>query len=132
MTTESGPDRGPQAPERRRGSLRVVRLFGIGVYLHWSWLGIAFLLLLAFRGQLAAAYPGLTTGRAWTLAVLGSFALLASVLIHELAHALVAGSRGIEVEAITLHLFGGATEADASSQTALDELMIAIVGPLTS
>lgn len=132
MTSEPGHGRPASASQQRRGSLLVVRLFGVAIYLHWSWLGIAFLLLLGFRGQLGATYPELATGRAWGLAALGSIALLGSVLIHELAHALVARSRGIEVEAITLFLFGGATEADASSQTAGDELAVAIVGPLTS
>jgi Zn-dependent protease/CBS domain-containing protein len=116
----------------RRGSVRLIRIAGIDVYLHWSWLGIVALLLLGFRGQLDATYPELGSGGAWALAALGTALFLGSVLVHELAHALMALARGIDVDGITLYLFGGATEADASSRTALDEFVIAIVGPLTS
>ena len=125
-------ERTPATRASRQGSLRALRIAGIEVYIHWSWLGIAVLLLLGFRGQLAETHPDLVAGGAWALAAFGSALLLWSVLIHELAHALMARARGIEVEGITLYLFGGATEADASSRTAVDELVIAIVGPLTS
>lgn len=116
----------------RRGSLRLIRLAGIDVYLHWSWFGIVALLLLGFRGQLAERYPDLGAAGAWVLAAFGSAVFLGSVVVHEFAHALVAKARGITVEGITLYLFGGATEADASSRTAVDEFVVAIVGPLTS
>jgi Zn-dependent protease/CBS domain-containing protein len=55
-----------------------------------------------------------------------------SVLVHELAHALVAQARGIRVQDITLFLFGGATRARVDSRGPGDEFLIALVGPLTS
>ncbi|MCP4222129.1 MAG: hypothetical protein GY773_02145, partial [Actinomycetia bacterium] len=116
----------------RRGSWRLMRIARVDIYLHWSWLGIIGLLILGFQAQLATAYPDLAPGRLWAYATAGSIVFLTSVLLHELAHALMAQARGIEVEGITLYLFGGATEADASSGKARDELVIAIVGPLTS
>jgi Zn-dependent protease/CBS domain-containing protein len=54
------------------------------------------------------------------------------VLVHELAHALVAQARGIRVQDITLFLFGGATRAKVDSRGPGDEFLIALVGPLTS
>lgn len=116
----------------RRGSLRLLRIAGIELFVHWSWLIIALLLTLGFQVQLTESNPGLGDIGAWGLALLGSAVFFASVLTHELAHALMSRRRGIEVKGITLFLFGGATEADASSRSARDELIIAIVGPLTS
>ena len=116
----------------RTGSVRLARFGPVEVFIHWSWLIIATLLTLGFWGQLTETNDDLAEGRAWLLAVVGSVVFFASVLVHELAHAFMAIARGIEVRGITLYLFGGATEADASSRTAADELIIAVVGPLTS
>lgn len=55
-----------------------------------------------------------------------------SVLLHELAHSWLARSRGIHVKGITLFLFGGATHADLETKKPFDELIIAVVGPLSS
>lgn len=56
----------------------------------------------------------------------------ASVLVHELAHSWLASARGVEVKGITLFLFGGATHADLETKKPFDELIIALVGPLSS
>lgn len=118
--------------EPRPGTARLLRIGGTDVYVHLSWLVIAGLVLLSFWAQLDDRFPDLAGGAAYGLALLGTAVFFASVLIHELAHAMMAKRRGIEVKGITLYLFGGATEADASSKSAGDEFLIAIVGPLTS
>ena len=118
--------------EDRSGTVRLARFGSVEVFIHWSWLIIAGLLTVALWGRLVSVNDGLDEGRAWLLAVTGSTIFFASVLTHELAHAFMALRRGIEVKGITLYVFGGATEADASSRTAADEFIIAIVGPLTS
>ena len=102
------------------------------VRLHWSWPVVAGLILLAFWAQLRATDPDLSTGAVIGYATIGAAVFFGSVLVHELAHALMARRRGIEVRGITLYLFGGATEADASSRSPTDEFLIAIVGPATS
>ncbi|MGI9597433.1 MAG: site-2 protease family protein, partial [Acidimicrobiales bacterium] len=116
----------------RSGTVRLARIASVDIFVHWSWLIIATLLVLGFQGWLTTTDDDLDPSRAWLLAVAGAFVFFASILIHELAHAFMAKARGIEVAGITLFVFGGATEADASSRTAVDELVIAIVGPLTS
>ena len=116
----------------RPRTLRIGRISGVNIFVHYSWLLIAGLILLSFWGQLETDHP--TTNRATIVALagLGATIFFGSVLLHELAHAVMARRRGIDVEGITLYLFGGATEADASSRAAGDEFAIAIVGPLTS
>ena len=105
---------------------------GVQILIHPSWLIIAGLVVLGFWGWLTEKHPQLRDETALFLSMVGTVVLFGSVLIHELSHAVVAKARGIEVKSITLYLFGGATEADASSKSAADEFMIAVVGPLTS
>jgi Zn-dependent protease/CBS domain-containing protein len=112
--------------------VHLARLAGVDVRLHWSWAFVFFLVLLGFWGQIESAHPDLGPASVIGLAAGGTVVFFGSVLLHELAHALMARRRGIEVQGITLYVFGGATEADASSRDPGDELVIAAVGPLTS
>lgn len=116
----------------RAGVIRLGRVGSIGIFIHWSWFIVAALVTAGLQGWLTTVDEGLDRGLAWLLAIGGALVFFGSVLIHELAHAFMAKARGIEVGGITLFAFGGATEADASSQQADDELVIAIVGPLAS
>src|SRR5260370_30925551 len=77
-------------------------------------------------------YKGLATGGAVGIAILAAVLFFGSVLVHELAHALVSQARGIRVQDITLFLFGGATRARVESRGPGDEFLIAAVGPPTS
>ncbi len=108
------------------------RIGSIPILIHWSWLIIAGVLTASFRAWLLAGNPELAPASAWLLAAFGALVFFCSILMHELAHAFVSRARGIEVNGITLFIFGGATDADASSRSAGDEFMIAIAGPLTS
>ena len=92
-------------------------------------------------GLLAVLVGGLFTTRflersgvtaAVLMAAIGAVLVVATTFLHELAHALEARHRGLEVESITLLLFGGVTEMHADGQTARDELAIAAVGPWVS
>ncbi len=118
--------------QSRPNTVRLGRIAGVGIFVHYSWVVIAGLILLSFWGQLDLNHPEAGQSTTLALAVLGAVIFFGSVLIHELAHAMMARRRGIDVKGITLYLFGGATEADASSRSAGDEFVIAIVGPLTS
>lgn len=116
----------------RPGTVRLARVWSIDVFIHWSWLIIVALLTLGFQGWLTTTHEDIDPGLAWLLAVVGTIVLLGSVLVHELAHAFVAKARGIEVNGITLFVFGGSTEVDPAGHSARDELIVAIVGPLMS
>jgi Zn-dependent protease/CBS domain-containing protein len=82
--------------------------------------------------RLSVLYPELSGAGAVALAIVSAVLFFGSVLVHELAHALVAQARGIRVQDITLFLFGGATRARVESRGPGDEFLIALVGPLTS
>jgi Zn-dependent protease len=110
-------------------ALRLLRIAGVDVRLDPSLLVFAVLIVWTFTGRFEPAY-GLTV--AVSMAVVGTVCFLASILAHELAHALEARHRGMHVEGVTLFLFGGVTEMHAHGQTARDELAVAAVGPYVS
>src|SRR6266498_2360676 len=113
-------------------SWRVGRIAGIEIRIDSSWAVIALLVTYSMYLRLSLVYPDTPTGEAVGVAVLGAVLFFGSVLVHELAHALVSQARGIRVQDITLFLFGGATRARVESRGPGDEFIIAVVGPLTS
>jgi Zn-dependent protease/CBS domain-containing protein len=113
-------------------SWRVARIAGIEVRIDSSWAVIALLITYSMYLRVTLVYPDTPTGEAVALGILGSVLFFGSVLVHELAHALVSQARGIRVQDITLFLFGGATRARVESRGPTDEFLIAVVGPLTS
>lgn len=122
-----------------RNSVRLFTLGGIEIGIHVSWLLIFALvtwsLATGFFPQLYQEISGgeqLETATAWTMAVIASLLLFASVLIHELAHSFVARARGLPARSITLFLFGGVSNLSAESKSPGTEFLIAIAGPLTS
>ena len=113
-------------------SWRVGRVAGIEIRIDSSWAVIALLITYSMYLRLSILYPQLSGGGAVGLAIGSAVLFFGSVLVHELAHALVAQARGIRVQDITLFLFGGATRARVESRGPGDEFLIALVGPLTS
>jgi Zn-dependent protease len=110
-------------------ALRFARIGGIELKLDPTLLLFALLVVWTFTTRFGATHP---TTVAVTMAVLGMVGFFASVLAHELGHALEARHRGMHVEGITLFLFGGVTEMHAHGQTPRDELAVAAVGPFVS
>jgi Zn-dependent protease/CBS domain-containing protein len=113
-------------------SWRIARIAGIDVRVDSSWVVIALLITYSMYLRFSFLYKGLSTGGAVGVAILAAVLFFGSVLVHELAHALVSRARRIRVQDITLFLFGGATRARVESHGPGDEFLIAAVGPLTS
>jgi Zn-dependent protease/CBS domain-containing protein len=113
-------------------SWRVGRVAGVEVRVDSSWAVIALLVTYSMYLRSSILYPELSGVGALALAILATLLFFGSVLVHELAHALVSQARGIRVQDITLFLFGGATRAKVESRGPGDEFLIALVGPLTS
>jgi Zn-dependent protease/CBS domain-containing protein len=116
-----------------KGSLRLGRIAGIEIGIHYTWL-LAFALIAwsLAEGFFPGAAPGQTLGAYWIAGVISALLLFVSVLLHELAHSLVAQARGIPVRSITLFIFGGVSNLEEEAERPAVEFAMAIVGPLTS
>lgn len=113
-------------------SWRLGRVAGVEVRVDSSWTVAALLVTYSLYLRFSTVYERLSPGRVLALALFTALLFFASVLVHEMAHALVCRARGIRVQDITLFLFGGATRARVESRGPGDEFLIAVVGPLTS
>ncbi len=116
-----------------KGSLRLGRIAGIEIGIHYTWL-LAFALIAwsLAAGFFPGAAPGHTLGAYWIAGIISALLLFVSVLLHELAHSLVAQARGIPVRSITLFIFGGVSNLEEEAERPAVEFAMAIVGPLTS
>ena len=127
-------DKGAQLPPTRTvGGLRVGRLFGVEIRLDISLLII--FALIAFNlgmGVFPSWHPNWSQGLCWLVAFAAAAVFLGSVLVHEMAHALVGRMRGTPVPRITLFVFGGLAEMQEEPSSPASEFLIAVVGPLTS
>ena len=114
-------------------SIRLGRIFGIPVGVNWSVLGIAVLIAWTLAvSALPDMVPGQTTAAYWITATIAAVAFFASLLTHEMAHALVARRNGVGISGITLWLLGGVSKLEGEPSSAGAEFRIAVVGPLTS
>jgi Zn-dependent protease len=114
-------------------SIRVIRVFGIDVGIHWSWVFIFLIVTWSFAmGVLDHFYPGWTDAQLWLAGAAVSAVFFLSVLLHELSHAVVSNRNGLPVRSITLFVFGGVANLTREPDTPEVELRIAAVGPLTS
>src|SRR5438034_10890507 len=83
------------------GSIRLGKIAGIDIYIHVSWLIIVVLLTWSLDIQFSASYPGWGTATYWVVSLIATLLLFAAVLLHELAHSVVARARGLSVKNIT-------------------------------
>ncbi|RPI87972.1 MAG: CBS domain-containing protein [Chloroflexi bacterium] len=112
---------------------KLIKIFGISIYIDWSWflifLLVTWTLSTALFGPLHPDWSPLVT---WGAAILASLLFFFSVLLHELAHSLVAIARGLPVKRITLFIFGGVSNIEREPPSPATEFLVTIVGPLTS
>jgi Zn-dependent protease/CBS domain-containing protein len=112
--------------------IQLGRIAGIYVGLHYSWFLIAVLITLSLVSHFGSVSPQWSSGAVWSVAVLTSLLFFATLLLHELAHSLVAKSRGLRVRSITLFALGGVSEIESEAPNAGSEFWMAAAGPLTS
>jgi Zn-dependent protease/CBS domain-containing protein len=115
------------------GNVSIGRFGGVEVRVNWSWLVILALIVWTLTdGVFPSQNPGLSHRTYLAMGVVAAVLFFVSVLLHELGHAWRARREGIEIDGITLWLFGGVTQFKGRFTTAAAEFRIAIAGPLVS
>ena len=115
------------------GTFRIARIFGIDISLHWSWAFIFALVTWTFaEGILDTTFPEWGSAQRWIVGAVVALVFFSSILLHELSHSVVARRFGIPVSSITLFVFGGVSNLRKEPESARQEFLIAVVGPLTS
>ncbi|HKI92989.1 MAG TPA: site-2 protease family protein [Gaiellaceae bacterium] len=114
-------------------SLTFGRIAGIRVSVNWSWLVVFALIAWTLAsGVFPAQDPGLARATYVAMALVASGGFFACLLLHELGHAVEARRQGMEIDGITLWLFGGVAQFKGAFPSAVAELRIALAGPLVS
>ena len=115
------------------GGITLLHVRGIRIWVDFSWFVVLFLIILwlsgSFRDTLGTGSDDVAP---YVLAVASALLFFASILLHELGHALVALRNGIGISAITLWMFGGVARMDRDSDSPGTEFKIAIAGPLVT
>jgi Zn-dependent protease/CBS domain-containing protein len=130
------PSAGGEAKRKERkmdGNFSIGRYGGVEVRLNWSLIAVFVLIVWSLAsGVLPSQNPGLSDGTYLVTGIVGALLFLASILLHELGHSWVARHEGIEVDSITLWLFGGVSEFKDRFASPGAEFRVALAGPLVS
>lgn len=114
-------------------SIRLGRILGIPIGVNWSIVAVAVLFSVALAIQaLPRSAPDSSLGVRLALASVAVAVFFASILAHELGHAIAAQAHGVGVHGITLWLLGGVAKLDRQSPNARAEFQIAVAGPAVS
>jgi Zn-dependent protease/predicted transcriptional regulator len=115
-----------------QAQIKLGRVFGVQIGLHYSWLIIALLVVLSLTGQFHITNPQWGEGTIWATAIITGLLFFVAIILHELSHAAVAKARGLPVRSITLFALGGVAQIEKEASDARTEFWMAIVGPIAS
>jgi Zn-dependent protease len=114
-------------------SFELGRIAGIRIGINWSWLVVFALIVWTLAATIFPdSNPGLSDGTYLAMAIVAAVLFFVSLQLHELGHALVARREGVEIEGITLWLFGGVAKFKGMFPSAGAEFRIAVAGPIVS
>jgi Zn-dependent protease/CBS domain-containing protein len=114
-------------------SFRLGRIAGIEFGVNWSWFVVFVLIVWTLAsGIFPSTNPDLSKGTYIAMATVAAFLFFLSILLHEFGHALQASREGIEIDGITLWLFGGVARFKGAWKTPGAEFRVAIAGPFVS
>ena len=112
-------------------SLPLLRIFGIRVGVNYSWFLVLFVVIFVLWDSLRDTLDASET-TVYLVAVVAAASFFASIVAHELGHALAARREGIAVEGIDLFLFGGVMKMSRDTDSPGAEFRVAVAGPLVT
>jgi Zn-dependent protease len=112
-------------------SLPLLRVLGIRVGVNYSWFLILFVVIFVLWDSLSQTLDASDT-TVYVVAVVAAASFFASIVAHELGHALAARREGIQVEGIDLFLFGGVMKMSRDTDSPGAEFRVAAAGPLVT
>jgi Zn-dependent protease len=115
-----------------RGALTLFHFRGIRIGVDYSWFIVLFLVIISLSSFYRDVLASGSQGSAYALAVISALAFFASILLHELGHAMVSIRKGIPISDITLWMFGGVARMTRDSDSAGTEFKIAVAGPVVT
>ena len=123
--------RTPTARARSSG-FDLLSVAGIRISIDYSWFVIFLLVAWSVTSWFGQQLPDAGEVTIWGLSLTAALLLFVSVLLHELSHSFVARFKGIPVERITLFIFGGVSHLGREPDSPMDEVQIAVAGPVAS
>ena len=115
-----------------KSSIKLGKIAGIRVGLHYSWFIIAALIAFSLGEQFHQTNPSWGPSRIWGIALLTAVLFFVTLLLHELSHSVVAEAHGMKVKEITLFALGGVSQIESDAPDAKTEFWMAIAGPAAS
>ena len=115
----------------RPGSLQLARVFGIRIGVNTSWFFVLFFLIWYWSGVFGDELGGASVS-SYLVAVAVTLGFFASLVLHELGHALAARRSGIQVAGIDLWFFGGIARMSRDTSSPGEEFRVAVAGPLVT
>ncbi len=115
-----------------KSTVRLGRIAGVAVGVHWSVLAIVVLIIAGLSTHFNGIVPGYPWAAYLLAAVVAAVLFVLSLLAHEMAHAIVAQRNGVEVDGITLWLLGGVARLRGEAATPGADFRISAIGPITS
>jgi len=111
---------------------RLFSLLGFNVNIDVSWFFLAFYLVISLTRYFPTVVPHQNFYTYLVMAIVGALGLFSSIILHELAHAVMALNFGLPIGGITLFIFGGVAELKQEPKTPRAEFWVALIGPVAS
>ncbi|HET7429552.1 MAG TPA: site-2 protease family protein [Gaiellales bacterium] len=109
------------------------RVAGIPIGASWTWLPVVALVIVNYSGDVfPASNPGLSSGTYMAMAIALTGLFFAGLILHELGHAFIARRNGMEIQGITLWLFGGVARITGEFEGPGVEFRVALAGPVVT
>ncbi len=114
------------------GGVPIARILGIEIRVSIAWVVLVALITVVGAQQAAIGSPTVDPIVQWAVGVVVAMLFFVSILVHELAHALVGRRAGVPTTVIALGFVGGLAPLSIQAPRARDELVVALVGPAVS